>query len=90
MGDVARKVMGDVPVAYIEGAGGTRVSEDEIVSIGNYDVSTVVLMVAVLTHFLVLQFLIQLPPPPHTSFFPFSLTHALTNAPFRESKGPII
>ncbi|KAL2370583.1 hypothetical protein RJZ57_004983 [Blastomyces gilchristii] len=38
--DVARKVMGDAPVAYIEGAGGTRVSEDEIVSIGKYDVRT--------------------------------------------------
>ncbi|PGH11538.1 hypothetical protein AJ79_04795 [Helicocarpus griseus UAMH5409] len=38
VGDVARKVMGDVPVAYIEGAGGTRVSEDEIVSVGKYDV----------------------------------------------------
>ncbi|KLJ13397.1 hypothetical protein EMPG_11648 [Blastomyces silverae] len=35
--DVARKVMGDAPIAYIEGAGGTRVSEDEIVSIGKYD-----------------------------------------------------
>lgn len=38
VGDVARKVMGDVPIAYVEGAGGTRVSEDEIVSVGKYDV----------------------------------------------------
>ncbi|OJD15908.1 hypothetical protein AJ78_03888 [Emergomyces pasteurianus Ep9510] len=38
VGDVARKVMGDVPIAYIEGAGGTRVSEDEIVSTGKYDI----------------------------------------------------
>ncbi|OAX81531.1 hypothetical protein ACJ72_04123 [Emergomyces africanus] len=38
VGDVARKVMGDVPIAYIEGAGGTRVSEDEIVSVGKYDI----------------------------------------------------
>lgn len=39
VGDVARKVMGDVPIAYVEGAGGTRVSEDEVVSVGKYDVS---------------------------------------------------
>ncbi|KAK2741824.1 hypothetical protein FQN55_008111 [Onygenales sp. PD_40] len=38
VGEVARKVMGDVPIAYIEGAGGTRVSEDDIVSIGKYDI----------------------------------------------------
>ncbi|EEH22030.1 hypothetical protein PABG_04241 [Paracoccidioides brasiliensis Pb03] len=38
VGDVARKVMGDIPIAYIEGAGGTRVSEDEIISVGNYDI----------------------------------------------------
>ena len=37
--DVARKVMGDAPVAYVEGAGGTRVSEDEIVAVGKNDVS---------------------------------------------------
>lgn len=41
VGDVARKVMGDVPIAYVEGAGGTRVSEDEIVAVGKYDVSEV-------------------------------------------------
>lgn len=40
MGDVARKVMGDVPIAFVEGAEGTRISEDEIVSIGRHDVST--------------------------------------------------
>lgn len=38
MGDVARKVMGDVPIAFVEGAGGTRVSEDEIVAVGKHDV----------------------------------------------------
>lgn len=38
VGDVARKVMGDVPIAYVEGAGGTRVSEDDIVSVGKHDV----------------------------------------------------
>jgi len=36
--DVARKVMGDVPIAYIETAGGIRVSEDEIVEKGKHDV----------------------------------------------------
>ena len=38
MGEVARKVMGDVAIAYVEGAGGTRVSEDEVVSVGKNDV----------------------------------------------------
>ncbi|KAJ9294363.1 hypothetical protein DTO271G3_6938 [Paecilomyces variotii] len=38
VGDVARKVMGDVPIAYVEGAGGVRVSEDEIVEVGKHDV----------------------------------------------------
>lgn len=36
--DCARKIMGDAPLAYVEGAGGLRVSEDEIVSVGNHDV----------------------------------------------------
>lgn len=39
--DVARKVMGDAPIAYIEGAGGTRVADDQIVSVGKNDVSSV-------------------------------------------------
>lgn len=30
--------MGDAPIAYIEGAGGTRVSEDQIVAPGKNDV----------------------------------------------------
>lgn len=38
MGDAARKVMGDVPISYIEGVNGTRVSEDEIVAVGKHDV----------------------------------------------------
>lgn len=38
VGDVARKIMGDIPIAYVEGAGGTRVSEDDIVSVGKHDV----------------------------------------------------
>ncbi len=37
--EVARKVMGDAPLAYVEGAGGTRVSEDDIVTVGKNDVS---------------------------------------------------
>lgn len=40
VGDVARKVMGDVPIAYVEGAGGVRVSEDEMVAVGKHDVRT--------------------------------------------------
>lgn len=39
VGDVARKVMGDAPIAYIEGAGGLRVSEDDLVAVGKHDVS---------------------------------------------------
>jgi hypothetical protein len=30
--------MGDVPIAYVETAGGTRVSEDDIVAVGKHDV----------------------------------------------------
>ena len=37
--ECARKIMGDAPLAYVEGAGGVRVSEDEIVSVGKNDVS---------------------------------------------------
>ena len=36
--EVARKVMGDAPLAYVEGAGGTRVSEDDVVAVGKNDV----------------------------------------------------
>ena len=45
MGDVARKVMGDVPISYIEGVGGTRVSEDEIVAVGKHDVRPIVISI---------------------------------------------
>ncbi|KAK8138766.1 hypothetical protein PG984_002146 [Apiospora sp. TS-2023a] len=38
VGEVAKKVMGDVTIAYVEGVGGTRVSEDDIVSVGKHDV----------------------------------------------------
>lgn len=31
--------MGDVPISYIEGVGGTRVSEEDIVAVGKHDVS---------------------------------------------------
>jgi hypothetical protein len=37
--EVARKVMGDAPLAYVEGAGGVRVAEDDFVAIGKNDVS---------------------------------------------------
>lgn len=37
--ECARKIMGDAPLAYVEGAGGVRVSEDETVSVGKNDVS---------------------------------------------------
>jgi len=36
--DVARKVMGDAPIAYVEGAGGTRVAEEQIVAVGRNDI----------------------------------------------------
>jgi len=31
-------VVGDAPLAYVEGAGGVRVSEDDIVAVGKNDV----------------------------------------------------
>lgn len=37
--DVAKKVMGDAPIAYIEGIGNIRVSEDDTVGVGKNDVS---------------------------------------------------
>jgi ribosome-binding ATPase YchF (GTP1/OBG family) len=36
--EVGRKIMGDAPIAYIEGPGGIRVAEDQIVSPGKNDV----------------------------------------------------
>lgn len=36
--DVARKVMGDAPIAFIEGEGGRRVAEDATVNIGKNDI----------------------------------------------------
>ena len=37
--ECARKIMGDAPLAYVEGAGGVRVSEDEVITLGKNDVS---------------------------------------------------
>jgi ribosome-binding ATPase len=42
--DVARKVMGDAPIAYIEGAGAIRVAEDDFVAVGKNDVSSLMLL----------------------------------------------
>ena len=36
--EAARKIMGDAPLAYVEGAGGIRVAEDEVVEVGKNDV----------------------------------------------------
>jgi len=36
--ECARKVVGDAPLAYVEGAGGVRVSEDAFVSVGHNDI----------------------------------------------------
>lgn len=38
VGEVARKIMGDVPLAAIEGIGGVKVSEDVTIDIGKNDV----------------------------------------------------
>ena len=37
--ECSRKIIGDAPCAYVEGAGGVRVSEDEIIMVGKNDVS---------------------------------------------------
>ena len=36
--DVARKVMGDAPIAFVEGDGGRRVAEDSVVEVGKNDI----------------------------------------------------
>ena len=38
--DVGKKIMGDAPIAYIEGVGNTRVAEEQVVSVGKNDVSS--------------------------------------------------
>lgn len=40
VGDVYRKIMGDAPLAYVETVGAVRVSEDDLVSVGKNDVSS--------------------------------------------------
>jgi ribosome-binding ATPase len=42
--EVARKVMGDAPMAYVEGAGGVRVAEDDLVAVGKNDVRSLLLL----------------------------------------------
>lgn len=42
VGDVARKVMGDAPIAFVEGVGNMRVAEDDLVAVGKNDVSAIV------------------------------------------------
>lgn len=44
--DAAKKIMGDVPIAYIEGVGGVRVAETDIVEVGKNDVSDFALLSA--------------------------------------------
>lgn len=39
VGEVAKKVMGDAPIAFVEGVGNIRVSEDDLVGVGKHDVS---------------------------------------------------
>ena len=38
VGDVARKIMGDAPIAFTEGDGGRRVAEEQVVVVGKNDV----------------------------------------------------
>ena len=38
VGDVARKLMGDAPIAFVEGDGGRRVADDQVVSVGKNDI----------------------------------------------------
>ncbi|ODV92610.1 hypothetical protein CANCADRAFT_43210 [Tortispora caseinolytica NRRL Y-17796] len=38
VGSICRKVMGDTPIAFIEGLGGTRVSEEDTVDAGKNDI----------------------------------------------------
>ncbi|KPI43186.1 putative GTP-binding protein [Cyphellophora attinorum] len=41
VGDVARKIMGDAPIAFIEGDGGRRIAEDQHVAVGVNDIISV-------------------------------------------------
>jgi len=46
--EVYRKVMGDAPLAYVEGVGGVRVSEEDEVAVGKNDVSALRLCLCLL------------------------------------------
>ena len=48
--EVARKVIGDAPLAYVEGPGGVRVAEDDLVESGIRDVSPSLLRCLALRH----------------------------------------
>lgn len=48
--DCARKIMGDAPLAYVEGAGGVRVSEDEVVEVGKNDVGLLLMLASSLAN----------------------------------------
>jgi hypothetical protein len=48
VGDVYRKVMGDAPLAYVETAGGIRVSEDDVVEVGKNDVGQTILYTVII------------------------------------------
>lgn len=39
VGEVGRKIMGDVPIAFVETVGGVRVSDEDTVEVGRNDVS---------------------------------------------------
>lgn len=54
--DVARKVMGDVPIAFVETVGGVRVSEEDEVAVGKNDVSVTTCILTLLTMFQILSF----------------------------------
>lgn len=38
VGDVARKIMGDAPIAFVEGESGRRIAEDQVVRVGTNDI----------------------------------------------------
>ena len=44
--EVARKVVGDAPLAYVEGPGGVKVSEDEVIGVRKHDVSLFIFLAA--------------------------------------------
>ena len=56
MADVARKVMGDIPIAYVEGVGGKRVSEDETIAVSKNDVRKLLQLVKTCAHWYLNRF----------------------------------